>query len=57
MESNPNVARQQTAMEAIALMQDRDIYESLRRSEMVLSTLLEMYVSREQDSFKDRGAK
>lgn len=57
MESNPNVARQQTAMEAIALMQDRDIHESLRRSEMVLSTLLEIYVTREQDSFKDRGAK
>jgi hypothetical protein len=57
MESNPNVARQQTAMEAIGLMQDRDIYESLRRSEMVLSTLLEMYVTQEQDRLKDKGTK
>ncbi len=57
MESNPNITRQQTAMEGIGLMQDRDIYESLHRSEMVLSTLLEMYVMRDQDGFKDRGTK
>jgi hypothetical protein len=57
MESNPNIARQQTAMEGIGLMQDRDIYESLRRSEMVLSTLLEMYVMQEQDRLKDKGIK
>jgi hypothetical protein len=57
MESNPNIARQQTAMEGIGLIQDRDIYESLRRSEMVLSTLLEMYVMQEQDRLKDKGMK
>ena len=57
MESNPNVARQQTAMEAIGLMQDRDIHESLRRTEMALSTLLEMQVMRDQKAFQDRGVK
>lgn len=57
MESSANISRQQTAMEGIALMQDRDIYESLRRSEMVLSTLLEMYVMQEQDKFNDKGKK
>jgi hypothetical protein len=55
MDSPSNVARQQAALEGIALMQDRDIYESLRRSEIVLSNLLEMYLMREQDAFKDRG--
>jgi len=57
MESPANISRQQTAMEAIALMQDRDIYNSLRRSEMVLSSLLEMYINVEQDNNKDRGVK
>ena len=57
MESNANVARQQTAMEGIALMQDRDIYESLRRSELVMSALLEMYIIQEQSAYTDRGVK
>jgi hypothetical protein len=57
MESPANVARQQAAMEGIGLMQDRDIHKSLQRSEMVLSTLLEMYVLQEQDDNKDRGTK
>ena len=57
MESPANIGRQQSAMEGIALMQDRDIYESLRRSEMVLSALLEVYVAQEQDGFKDKGVK
>lgn len=55
MESPTNVARQQAAMEGIGLMQDRDVYESLRRSEMVLSTLLEMYVAQEQDIGADKA--
>lgn len=57
MESNANVMRQQTAMEGIALMQDRDIYESLRRSEIVLSALLEMYIVKGQAVTKDKGTK
>lgn len=36
-----NVERKGAALQAIALMQDRDIYESLLRSEAVLATLLE----------------
>lgn len=55
MDSPANVARQQSAMKGIALAQDRDIYESLRRSEMLLSTLLEVYVEAEQDKFTDRA--
>ena len=43
-----NVARQQAAMKAVSLMQERDIYDSLQRSEMLLSTLLEIYSIREQ---------
>lgn len=57
MDSPANIGRQQTAMEGIELMQDRDIYESLRRSEMLMSSILEIYVLREQDGFKDKGAK
>lgn len=57
MESPTNVERQQTAIEGVELMQDRDIYESLQRSEMLLSSLLEIYVLREQDGFKDKGVK
>jgi hypothetical protein len=57
MESNANISRQQSAMEGIGLMQDRDIYNSLRRSEMVLSTLLETYIVQQQTLDKDKGAK
>lgn len=57
MESNANVSRQQAAMEGIGLMQDRDIYNSLRRSEMVLSTLLETAIIQQQTLDKDKGAK
>ncbi|MEK7802086.1 MAG: hypothetical protein AAB276_06495, partial [Pseudomonadota bacterium] len=54
MDGPANVTRQQSAMKGIALAQDRDIYDSLRRSEMLLSTLLEVYVEAEQDKFTDR---
>lgn len=57
MESNANISRQQAAMEGIGLMQDRDIYNSLRRSEMVLSTLLETAIVQQQTLDKDKGAK
>jgi hypothetical protein len=57
MESPENVARQQASMEGIGLMQDRDIYESMHRSEMLLSSLLEIYVSKEQDGYKDKAVK
>lgn len=57
MDSPTNVARQSASMKAISLMQDRDIYESLQRSEMLLSTLMEMQVQRRQDKFAGKGAK
>lgn len=48
MDKPANLGRQQAAMKAIALMQERDIYDSLQRSEMLLSTLLEIYSISEQ---------
>lgn len=44
-----NVSRQRVAMKAINLMQDRDLLESLKRREMLLSELLEMKL-RERDT-------
>ncbi len=44
-----NVDRKITAMQAIGLIQDRDMYESLIRSEMVLSVLLETMLQKEQE--------
>lgn len=41
-DSPANVSRQRVAMKAINLMQDRDLLESLKRREMLLSELLEM---------------
>lgn len=48
MEGSTNVQRQQAAMKALELMQQRDMYKSLARSEMLFATLLEVYVSRQQ---------
>lgn len=48
-----NVERQQTSMKAIQLMQERDMFESLQRSELLLSTLLELYLVREQQKVGD----
>ncbi len=56
-DSPTNVERQQTAMKAIELMQDRDIYESMQRYEMLLSTLLELQVQRQQDDYFNKGTK
>lgn len=57
MDSPDNVARQSTALKSIALTQQRDIYESLGRTEMLLSALLEMYLLAEQDRMKNAGVK
>src|SRR5690606_4894496 len=43
-----NVERKGAAIEAISLMQDRDLYNSLLRSEAVLSVLLETMLIKEQ---------
>ncbi len=43
-----NVDRQRAVMESFELMQQRDIYNSLTRSEMLLAVLLEMEASKHQ---------
>ncbi len=44
-----NIERKGAALQAIGLMQDRDLYNSLLRSEAVLSVLLETMLMREQE--------
>lgn len=56
-----NVERKGAAIQAISLMQDRDLYNSLIRSEAVLSVLLETMLMREQQKVlagmpRDTGA-
>ena len=41
-ESEANIDRQRVAMKAVELQQDRDLLESLRRREMLLSVFLNM---------------
>jgi hypothetical protein len=52
-----NVERKGAAMQAIGLMQDRDLYNSLLRSEVVLSVLLETMLQKEQDKVVNEGPK
>ena len=49
-----NVERKAAALEAIGLMQDRDIYRSLLRSEMVLAVFLDTLLKEEQDKVSTR---
>lgn len=49
-----NVERKAAALQAIGLMQDRDIYRSLLRSEAVLSVLLESQLSKQQDTISSK---
>ena len=44
-----NVLRKRAAIRAIGLMQDRDLYNSLLRSEAVLSVALETMLTEEHD--------
>lgn len=44
-----NIQRKGAALQAIGLMQDRDFYNSLLRSEAVLAVLLETMLQREQE--------
>lgn len=52
-----NVERKGAAIQAIGLMQDRDLYNSLLRSEVVLSVLLETMLQKEQDKVANEGPK
>lgn len=49
MDTPANVERQYAALQAFGLMQRRDIFETVLRSEMLLSTILELEVSDYQD--------
>lgn len=49
-----NVERKIAAMEAVGLMQDRDIYKSLLRSEAILAVYLETMLTPEQDKVSGR---
>lgn len=49
-----NVERKAAALEAIGLMQDRDIYRSLLRSEMVLAVFLDTLLEQEQDRISNK---
>ena len=44
-----NIERKGTALLALEIMQDRDIYKSLLRSEAVLATLVEVLIQKEHD--------
>lgn len=52
-----NVERKGAALQAIGLMQDRDLFNSLIRSEAVLSVLLETMLEREQEKVINAGKK
>lgn len=54
MESPANVNRQYAAMQSFGLMQKRDIFETISRSEMLLSMILEMEVAKYQDDVQNR---
>lgn len=49
-----NVERQQAVMKSFELMQQRDFFESLVRSEMLLSVLLEMKIMEHQKQIQNR---
>ncbi len=54
MESPANVNRQYAALQSFGLMQKRDMFETIMRSEMLLSMILEMEVSKYQDDIQNR---
>jgi hypothetical protein len=51
------VERKGAALQAIGLMQDRDLYNSLIRSEAVLSVLLETMLEKEQEKVVNAARK
>ncbi|OIN85714.1 MAG: hypothetical protein AUJ12_08345 [Alphaproteobacteria bacterium CG1_02_46_17] len=57
MDTPANVERQYAALQAFGLMQRRDIFETILRSEMLLSTILEMELSAYQDDIQNQQNK
>ena len=49
-----NVARKGVALQAVSLMQDRDLFKSSLRSEAMLSVLLEMEIMKLQEDVQNR---
>ena len=54
MESPANVSRQYAALQSFGLMQKRDIYETISRSEVLMSLILEMEIAKYQDNIQNR---
>ncbi len=54
MDKPANVQRQFAAMQSFGLMQQRDIFETIVRSEMLLSLIVEMEVAKYQDYVQNR---
>ena len=54
MDSPANVNRQYAALQSFGLMQKRDIFESVSRSEILMSLLLEMEIGKYQDDIQNR---
>lgn len=54
MDSPANVNRQYAALQSFGLMQKRDIFETVTRSEMLMSLLLEMEIAKYQDTIQNR---
>jgi hypothetical protein len=49
MDNPSNVSRQYAAMQSFGLMQQRDIYDSIQRAELILSLIVEMELSKVAD--------
>jgi hypothetical protein len=54
MDKPANVQRQYAAMQSFGLMQQRDIFETILRSEMLLSLIVELEVAKHQDDIQNR---
>lgn len=54
MDKPANVQRQYAAMQSFGLMQQRDIFETILRSEMLLSLIVEMEIAKYQDTIQNR---
>lgn len=54
MDSPANVNRQYAALQSFGLMQKRDIFETVARSEILMSLLLEMEIATYQDNIQNR---
>ena len=54
MDKPANVQRQYAAMQSFGLMQQRDIFETIIRSEMLLSVIVEIEIAKYQDDIQNR---